>query len=288
MYRVGIIGAQSHHSEQFSKLINSVGVIDAKVTHIWAEKGQEERVKYIKDNYGIENLCMSYEDMIGSVDVAFIVTRNGKDHFEQAKPFIDAGIPLWIDKPIALDSSDVKRLCEYAEAHGAKLMGGSTLKDSTDINNMKKKLSGFERLDYLSLSYCSSVDSPYGGISFYSIHMAEFIYFLLGDDGLETVSVSLNEKTLVVLLNYHGGRTVSLGMIEGGYQVTYAAAGGGKYATGIITCSDNYECALKHVIEVVEGKRAPLTPDEFTVPVKLMELIETAAENMGKPVAYVK
>lgn len=288
MYKVGIIGAESYHSEQFAKLINEKKLIDAKVTHLWAEPNQQERAEYIKNTYGIETLCESYEEMIGKVDVAFIVTRNGANHFEQAKPFMDANIPLWIDKPIALNSEDVNSLCEYADKHGAKLLGGSTLKDSAEMEELKNKLSAFETLGYFSLSYCSSVGNPNGGISFYSIHMTELAYYLFGDDNLESLSVSCNDKTVVALFNYRGGLTLSLAMASGAYQLTYAAAGCNEYAAGCMTCSDCYSRALEHVVEVIEGKRSALTKEEFTIPVKLMELVEEASETPGKIIYYNK
>ena len=198
-----------------------------------------------------------------------------RDSVEQAKPFFDARIPVWVDKPIALDSADAEKLCAYAQASGMPLMGGSTLKHSSDIQSLKNLLTEFERIDYFSFSYCSSVDAPTGGVSFYGIHLAEIICYLFGDS-IETITANQFGKTVTVLLQYKNGMVANLIMTDGGYENTYSIVGGGKYAAEHISCSDCYAKELQYMYDVLSGRAEPLSPAQFITPVKLMHAIEQA------------
>lgn len=285
MFKLGLIGAQSYHAEQFSKLINTLGVIDAKITHIWGEPGQEERVQQLKDAHEISTVCTNYTDMIGQIDAALLITRNGADHFMQAKPFMDAHIPIWIDKPIALDSKDVEQLCAYAQASGTPLMGGSTLKHSSDMRNLANLVADFKQIDYFSFSFCSSVDAPTGGVSFYGFHVAEIVYFLFGGE-IDTVIANRHGKTITVLLNYKNGMTANLIMTEGGFENTYSVVGGGQYAAAHITCHDCYEQEMRYLYDVLTQKDKPLFPEQFIMPARIMETIERALEHEGLHQVY--
>ncbi len=275
MLKIGFIGAQSFHAQEFASLINKSGVIDARVTHIWAEPGQEERVQQLSHEYEIPVICKNYTDMIGKVDAVMLLTRNGADHVEQAKPFLNAQIPVWVDKPIALDSRDAEKLCALVQKSGMPLMGGSTLKHSSDMQTLKDLLAEFKQIDYFSFSYCSSVDAPTGGVSFYGIHLAEIICYLFGD-AVETITAKQFGKTVTVLLQYKGGMVANLIMTDGGYENTYNIIGGGKYAAAHINCQDCYAKELEYMYNVLTGQDKPLSPIQFTAPVKLMHAIEQA------------
>lgn len=270
MLKIGFIGAQSFHAKEFASFVNQSGVIDAQVTHIWGEPGQEERVQQISHECGIQTVCKDYTDMIGEIDAAMLLTRNGADHVSQAKPFLDAHIPIWIDKPIALDSADAEKLCALVQESGLPLMGGSTLKHSSDLQMLKSLIAGFERIDYFSFSYCSSVDAPTGGVSFYGIHLAEIICYLFGN-AIEKIVPNQFGKTVTVLLQYSSGMVANLVMTDGGYDNTYSIIGGGKYAAGHIACQDCYEKELQYMYDVIAGRAEPLSPAQFIAPVKLME-----------------
>lgn len=285
MYKIGLIGAQSFHAQKFAGLINQDKVIDASITHIWPEPGQEERAAQIQHENNIESMCKNYTDMIGHVDAVMLVTRNGADHFEQAKPFMEEHIPIWVDKPVALNSADTAKLCEYANKCAAPLMGGSTLKHCSDVREVERLIKDFEKVDYFSFSYCSSVGSPNGGVSFYSSHVAEIVYHLFGDN-IASVTASQYNKTVVVTLLFKNGMVASLPMVEYGYTCTYSIIGADKAKAAAIECADCYEQELHYMYDVLSGKAAPLSAPQFISPVKIMEAIERALENEGEKVLY--
>jgi len=73
----------------------------AKVTHIWTQdKASSEHVAKASN---IETVVNDYHEMIGNVDGVLLARDDPENHKEFATPFIEAGLPIYIDKPIATD-----------------------------------------------------------------------------------------------------------------------------------------------------------------------------------------
>ena len=77
----------------------------AKVTHIWTQ--DNEISKQIAKASNIETIVKDYLDMIGNVDGILLARDDPEKHKQFAIPFIEAGLPIYIDKPIA---TNIKQL----------------------------------------------------------------------------------------------------------------------------------------------------------------------------------
>lgn len=73
---------------------------DAKVTHVWTQdKGLSMHIaEASKIACAVENL----EDLIDSVDAVLLARDDAENHLRFARPFLEAGLPIYIDKPLAL------------------------------------------------------------------------------------------------------------------------------------------------------------------------------------------
>lgn len=82
----------------------------AKVTEVWAQdRGQAEHIARASR---IEHVADDFRDMVGRVDGVLLARDDAENHFDFAAPILDAGIPIYIDKPFALTLSDAERLFE--------------------------------------------------------------------------------------------------------------------------------------------------------------------------------
>ena len=54
-------------------------------------------------------------DMIGKVDGMLIEAVDGTVHFDRARPFLEAGIPCFIDKPFTCSVADAKKILELVD-----------------------------------------------------------------------------------------------------------------------------------------------------------------------------
>src|SRR5438105_270597 len=77
----------------------SVGIPEAKVTHVWTDDPREASSVAIAAQ--IQHVIKRPEDAIGQVDAVMIATDDGADHVRRARPFVEAGLPVFIDKPLA-------------------------------------------------------------------------------------------------------------------------------------------------------------------------------------------
>jgi len=67
-------------------------------------------------------VCEKLEDAMEHIDAFFVSDCDGcgDDHLELARPFLEKGIPTFVDKPFALklaDAKEIVRLAEIGRAH---------------------------------------------------------------------------------------------------------------------------------------------------------------------------
>ncbi len=130
MFRVGILGTENSHATKFASIFNTPDAAgnfvypDFKVTALYAmEKEPSEKIKNdIDPSITIVN---SIEEMISLVDCIMVTARHGKYHAEMALPFIEKGMPAFIDKPFTIDIAEGRKILETARKNNVPLCGGS-------------------------------------------------------------------------------------------------------------------------------------------------------------------
>ncbi len=206
MFRIGLLGSENSHADIFSKLYNGyqedvIGEFDdIQVVATYSKyPGVDEK---LKKKYGIDFIAKAPEEMLGKVDAVIVTARDGADHAKFARPFIEAGIPAFIDKPFAVNEDEAIELARLARDKGVPLCGGSALKLCPEtraaINFMKdnreKVLGGFVKAPV-------SMENEYGGFFFYSSHLAEMVMPVFGYYP-NWVSASKNKHGVSVIVNY--------------------------------------------------------------------------------------
>ena len=76
----------------------------ATVSHVWTQ--DIELSNRIAQAARIDNVSTHIEDMIGDVDGVLLARDDAARHLEMAIPLIDEGLPVFVDKPFALTTSD--------------------------------------------------------------------------------------------------------------------------------------------------------------------------------------
>jgi predicted dehydrogenase len=80
----------------------------AAVTHIWT---QDRTVsEHVASASRIAHVVGDPRDMLGEVDAILLARDDAQNHFSFAAPFLNAGLPTYIDKPLALDEASARRL----------------------------------------------------------------------------------------------------------------------------------------------------------------------------------
>ncbi|MFO7636115.1 MAG: Gfo/Idh/MocA family oxidoreductase, partial [Clostridia bacterium] len=94
-----------------------------RVTHIWTD--DPEDAKRVSAASLIPHVAKRPEDVIGQVDGVMIPTDKGWEHVERASPFIEAGLPLFIDKPLCDNAADLETFLEW-QSQGKRFLSSSS------------------------------------------------------------------------------------------------------------------------------------------------------------------
>jgi predicted dehydrogenase len=99
---------------------------DHRVTAIWGSG--EERTQGLARTYEVGTIATAPESMLGQVDAVIVGDRHGDDHLPHALPFIEAGLPVFVDKPLARTVKDVETMLDAARKSGALVTSASALR----------------------------------------------------------------------------------------------------------------------------------------------------------------
>lgn len=89
---------------------------DVRVTNIWTQDKEES--KRIAEMSLITNVENNYHDLVGKVDGVLLARDDYESHYTISKPFIQAGVPIYIDKPIATSVTSLKKIFNQQKYKG--------------------------------------------------------------------------------------------------------------------------------------------------------------------------
>lgn len=214
MLKIGIIGLSegNGHPYSFSAIINGydkkamkdsewIGILNylnlkdksdfligkAKITHVWTQSKVESE-KISKATH-IKNICDNYEDMIGNVDAVIIARDDYKLHYKMAKPFLEAGLSVFIDKPLSVNKGELKYFLPYLKTN--KLMSCSGIRYAKELDYIRANIKNFNNMKLIRGTVLNSWEK-------YGIHMLDGIFNII-DFNVKSV-VSINSKHMSVIL----------------------------------------------------------------------------------------
>ena len=91
-------------------------ITEARVTHVWTQN--RTLSEHVSQAARIDNVVDRFADMIGRVDAVLLARDDAQGHAKFASPFLKAGLPIYIDKPIALTVADAARLYDLQQYDG--------------------------------------------------------------------------------------------------------------------------------------------------------------------------
>ena len=116
---------------------NTLGIDDAKVTHIWTQ--DRKMSEHCAAACKIDSVVDELTDMIGQVDAILLARDDPENHVKMVKPFIDAGIPVFIDKPLAFCKDDLDYFTAQHDK-GKFIMSSSAMRYSAGIQSQRDQL----------------------------------------------------------------------------------------------------------------------------------------------------
>ena len=280
MFRIGIIGSDSSHARAFSRLANQPDengrflFPDVRVTHILGETS--ESAAAVSQACGIPKVVSSLPVMYGEVDAVMILYRHGALHYASAVPFLERGIPVWIDKPVTIDPCECRDMIRLAQKHSVILAGGSTCRYCPDVLRLHQEFVRLRNENTLisgAFNFPGEIDSPYGGIYFYGGHGVEILTTIFGND-IQCIKADVHCGNIVALVKYRDFTvTINFSEVSEFYGTLYSPSG---VVQSPIDISQVYRYGFSKFIEALR-LGAPVEPlDSLLRPVLILNTLDEA------------
>ncbi len=186
--------------EYLSKNKNNLGIDGARVTHIWT---QDKTIAYqVAKTTFIDSVIDSPEQAIGKVDGVIITTDIGSTHVPLARPFIEANIPVFVDKPLADTRKDLKIFYQWHK-QGKLVMSCSSMRYAREIRSIDFASAG--RIEYISGIMAKSWER-------YGVHAVEGLYAITGTQ-IDSVLNTGDERLNLALIEHTNGLRALLQVI---------------------------------------------------------------------------
>ena len=285
MYRIGILGAENSHALAFAQIFNGYkpelkeDFPDIRVTAVGGMYPEANRSVY--EACGLELLCSRPEEMLGQVDAVMITARDGAYHAPFVRPFIEAGIPAFIDKPFTRNPEEALALARLAKAKGVPLAGGSSVKLCAGAQAMKAAVQaagGMIRSGDVTAPV--SMENEYGGFWFYSAHLAESCLAIFGPE-MQWVWASRNARGVTAIAHYPAFE-VTNHFNEGAYHysATLHTTEGTRFEPLLI--DDIYALECRGFARMLRTGEMDCTYEELVRPVYVLAALEQAYETGKK------
>jgi predicted dehydrogenase len=226
---------------------DTLGIHDVRVTHVWS---QDKKIsESIASSSGIDCVAEEMEDMIGQVDAILLSRDDPENHVAMAKPFIDAGVPVFIDKPIAATAKDLGYFSNEV-AQGKFIMSCSSMRYANECRSAKTRLKSLGALELVTAVGKKDWTK-------YGVHMLEAIFSILDDPRPIRVTNIGKEKRAIVGVEFENGLQATLHLfmdIAGTFQVSLF----GQSNWCLIDIKNSYSMFRDNIIEFIrsvqEGK----------------------------------
>ena len=267
--RLGMLGLGFSHPRTFTKLLKDGSIRPAEgkpdawrqanISHIWDYDPAAARA--FAAEHGDSAVEDPAEIVAAGVDGVMIETKNG-EHAHYALPFLRAGIPTFIDKPICTTPEDLRTILAAAREHGTPLYSCSSARYDAAVEALRPLLASPELGTLLAVRVSVShsigryMEEPHtwqddvslggGTIVNMGIHGMEPLVALLGPE-VESVTCvaekrhftqSRSEDTALATFRWRSGVVATLEMYSG------SSAGGRSFAA----------CGSAGVVETAGGE----------------------------------
>ena len=206
--RIGIIGAENSHTIGFGKMFNTDKKFPgAEVKYVWGET--DEFAKNAMNKGNIPHMVQDPLEMMGKIDALIVDHRHPKYHLKAATPFVKAGIPTFIDKPFCYRAEEGKEFLAMAREAGTPVTSYSSIAQSNATFDIKEQVESMGEISQVIRYGPVDLDSKYGGVFFYGVHIVQPLLFMFGDD-VEKVKISRDGENGNATLVFHSGLFATL------------------------------------------------------------------------------
>jgi predicted dehydrogenase len=296
MIRIGIVDFGTSHVIQFTKRLNHVDIEEDQFVEggkvVMACPGRPRLVdpsrlrEYTEQfkAYGVP-LVDKAEEMIGKIDAVLIESQDAEIHLERVTPFLEAGIPAFVEKPFADTPERAKAMAELADKNGVAVISSSALRFTPEVVALKEDEEETGKILGASAYSPAPLNPGNPGLLHYGIHGVETLYAIMGP-GCRSVRTVFTEGAEVSTGLWEGDRIgVVHGTRDGAHSYGFCAWGEKKVVQSGVDTGNLYRELLKRIVKTFETG-TPCVPVSETV--EIIAFINAALESSQNDGAKVQ
>lgn len=258
---------------------DTLGIVGAQVTHVWCQDINIS--KSIAKSSGIAHSVSRLEDMIGHVDAVILGRDDPDNHVSMAQAFIEARIPIFIDKPLAYSQSDLEWFAGKV-AEGCFIMSCSSMRYSSECRALKQKLAALGKIELVTAVGKKDWKK-------YGIHLLEAVFNILDDPAVKSVQHIGELNREIVHVKLTGGIDIMLHLyneISGTFQLTFF----GQKGWELVEIQNSYAMFRDNMIEFIRSVREGKPRLDFNKTYQLINVIiaaENSRKNLGEQISLI-
>lgn len=286
--RIGMIGLDTSHCPAFVKEFNHepphADMQNCRVVAAYPygsrniESSYSRIPKYTKQvkDLGVE-IVDSIPDLLSKVDAVLLETNDGNPHLEQARQVIAAGKPVFIDKPVASNLSEVVAIYRAAKQANVPIFSSSSLRYISGIDAVRDP--GFGGVLGCDTHSPCSLEPSHVDLFWYGIHGVEPLYAVMGPGciGVQHLSTESTELSVGTWNDKRVGTFRGIKLGQSGYGGT--AFGEAKIAS--LGTYNGYRPLVVEIASFFRSGRAPVTAKETIEIYAFMQAAHESARRNG-------
>ncbi len=240
----------------------SFGIDGARVTHVWTDHPDD--APRVAAASLIPNVVSRPEDVIGEVDAVIVATDIGHEHVARCRPFIEAGLPMFVDKPLVDSAEDLAVFRRWA-GEGHAILSGSGLSYAREFEPYHGGAKKLGDLRYASVTTSKSWER-------YGIHALSGIYPIFGP-GFVSARNTGGPKRAVVHLTHRSGADACVAAIDDMYGGFGCLQLCGTKDSAQLRMSDTFYAFKAQLVDFVRYLRTGERPFPWSETEELMRLV---------------
>lgn len=265
--RLGMIGLDTSHVIAFTRYLNDpknktgcrvvAGYPGGSPDFPASANRVDKFTKQLHEQFGLE-IVDSIEELCEKVDGILLESVDGRPHLEQAKIVIEAGKPMFVDKPMADDLSDVIEIFRLAKENDVPIWSSSAARFGEGIAGAQdnEELGQIVSCDVFGTSSWAEFHPD---LYLYGIHAVEPLFTVMGT-GCETVRRIKTDRGDMVVGVWKGGRIGTFRDLRGG-KTEFKTIIYGK--NGMATAnSSGYGPLLEQIVKFFKTGNPPVPAEE--------------------------
>ncbi|GAA0612251.1 MULTISPECIES: Gfo/Idh/MocA family oxidoreductase [Thalassospira] len=240
------------------------GVGDARICCAWTQ--DHSLTQKLCAACNIERAVKAPEEMLGQIDALIIARDDWQTHAKFAMPFLEAGIPVFIDKPLSLDISELEAFQPYLKA--GLLMSTSGLRYAIELEEYTQNKDKIGDIRFVSATVVNDLDK-------YGIHILDALsglgfskprFISRADTGYESYDIRYDNDVAL--------RLDCLGKVAKTFRINIYGENGNLH----LELANNFMAfrrTLERFFNMVVDRKPPIAPDSVIGTMNLIRLAKS-------------